>query len=495
MPEWGACLLGSINLSEFVKNPFTYIADINWSDLANTVYIATKALNDVQEEGIPMHPLKEQQECAERWKQIGLGVFGVADMLIKLGIKYDSDEGIKLCGKIANFIFNNAAKESALLAKSRGAYADFNYDEVSTTDFYLSNVYPEVDGYIKKYGLRNSQLLTIAPTGTLSTMFGVSGGVEPIFANSYTRTTKSLHGDKDVDYKIYTPIVKKYMDEHNLTDESQLPDYFVTANTIDPIKRVHIQSAWQDAIDASISSTVNLPHEATIEDIENIYMEAWEFGLKGITVFRDGCSRVAILNNKSTDTEKRSDESSSIETLERGTIITVSDDLIGKKRKLQTGCGSLHCSAFFDPVTGDLMETYLSKGSTGGCDHTLTGLSRMISLAARAGCDIHDIVDQLNSTGACASYAVRRAVHKDTSKGACCPMAVGNAILDMYNEMQNEITCDEDVEEVTEFYAEDTKIVETVFKRPTETCPECGEELIFEGGCCLCKSCGYSRCS
>lgn len=492
LPAGGSCLLGSVNLAEFVDNNGKF----NYEDFRHTVDIAIRALNDILDEGLPLHPLAEQRESVRDWRQVGLGIMGLSDMLIKMGIRYGSEGSILLCDSIGHVIGNQAIITSSQLAKESESFPKCNMEEIAGTEFFVNHIDDTYEyQYVIYNGLRNSQLLTIAPTGTLSTMLGISGGIEPIFANSYTRTTKSLHGE-DVIYKVYTPIVQEYMNKFGIENEDELPEYFTTASKINYSDRIAMQAVWQKHIDASISSTVNLPNNATKEDVFNLYIDAWKNGLKGITVFRDGCSRVAILNNnKSTDTEKRSDESNSIETLERGTIITVSDDLIGKKRKLQTGCGSLHCSAFFDPVTGELMETYLSKGSTGGCDHTLTGLSRMISLAARAGCDIHDIVDQLNSTGACASYAVRRAVHKDTSKGACCPMAVGNAILDMYNEMQNEITCDEDVEEVTEFYAEDTKIVETVFKRPTETCPECGEELIFEGGCCLCKSCGYSRCS
>jgi ribonucleoside-diphosphate reductase alpha chain len=231
------------------------------------------------------------------------------------------------------------------------------------------------------------------------------------------------------------------MDENGLNDDSELPDYFVTAGSLNYKERIKMQSIWQRHIDASISSTVNVPNDFSVEDVENLYIEAWRAGLKGITVFRDGCERAAILytggTNKKEDSESTDNVTSS--ELPRGFIITTSDDCIGKKRKLQTGCGSLHCTAFFDPLTGDLLETYLSKGSSGGCANFMVGLSRMMSLAARSGCDIHDIVDQLNSCGVCPSYAVRRATKHDTSKGSCCPMAVGNALLEMWEEMQNEI--------------------------------------------------------
>ena len=156
------------------------------------------------------------------------------------------------------------------------------------------------------------------------------------------------------------------------------------------------------------------------------------------------------------------------------------------KRTLHTGCGTLHCEAFFDPSNGQLLETYFSKGSTGGCNNFMIGLSRMISLSARGGVDIHSIIDQLNSCGTCPSYAVRSATKKDTSKGSCCPVAIGNALLDMYKTMQNYITEDDCDESLT---------TERKSKKIINPCPQCGEELFFEGGCNICKACGWSKCS
>lgn len=488
LPAGGSCLLGSMNLSAFVYN-----GHFDFDDFASAVHTATIALNEVLDEGLPLHPLQEQRDSVRDWRQIGLGIFGLADMLIKMGIKYGSDESIELCDEIAEVMFNHSLAASCELAMKHGSFPKFDYNKLIASEFYKSNVWWFVSDNVAKYGLRNSQLLTIAPTGTLSTMLGVSGGIEPIFANYYTRKTESLYGE-DKYYKVYTPIVQKYMNEHGLTDDSELPDYFVTAGSLNYKQRIRMQETWQDYIDASISSTVNVPNEFSVEDVENLYIEAWKAGLKGITVFRDGCERAAILSTGTSNNkpEENKEEATASTELPRGFIITTSDDCIGKKRKLQTGCGSLHCTAFFDPVTGDLMETYLSKGSTGGCANFMVGLSRMISLAARSGCSIHDIIDQLDSCGSCPSYAVRRATKHDTSKGSCCPMAVGNALLDMWKEMQNELKSDEEelVVEETAVYADDKPII-TIKK---VTCPECGEPIAFEGGCNICKSCGWSKC-
>lgn len=490
LPAGGSCLLGSINLSEFVCD-----TGFNFDDFKYCVKESVIALNEVLDEGLPLHPLKEQRESVYDWRQIGLGIFGLADLLIKLGIKYGSPEAIDLCDMIGHTMADMAIKTSAILSKEHDEpYPKYKPEAIEQSAFYSKNALGETKELVSSFGLRNSQLLTIAPTGSLSTMLGVSGGIEPIFANYYTRKTESLKGHDEY-YKVYTPIVKKYMDEHGLKDDSELPDYFVTAQTLDYKNRIYMQSIWQSHIDASISSTVNVPNDFTVEQVENLYMTAWDAGLKGVTIFRDGCKRAGILTT--TIKEKKDEKSDDIKhhTLERGMIIKADDNCIGKKRTLKTGCGTLHCEAFFDPETGQLLETYFSKGSSGGCNNFMIGLSRAISLCARGGIDVYSIVDQLKSSGTCPSYAVRSATKHDTSKGSSCPVAIGNALLDMYNELQNEL-----FDDIEDSYTSETIIT---LKKPllinveqsiAPECPECGGTLVFEGGCNTCKSCGWSKC-
>lgn len=485
LPAGGSCLLSSINLSAFVRNK-----EFNFDDFGETVAHGIIYLNEVLEEGLPLHPLREQRQSVADWRQIGLGIMGLADMLIKMELPYDSEQARHLCERIGLVMADQALYTSAFLAGHNGSYDNYK-SCVQKSGFLKNNTCESTREVIKAYGLRNSQLLTIAPTGTISTMLGISGGIEPIFANSYTRKTESLHGHDEY-YKVYTPIVKEYMDEHGIKDEAELPNWFCTSSTISPLNRVLMQGAWQKHIDASISSTVNLPEEATIEDVEEIYLNAWKEGLKGITVFRNGCKRLGILT---TDSSQEKEEEKG---LPRGEIISCSDNLIGMKRRLTTGCGSLHCTAWFDPQTGDLMEIYLNKGSTGGCANFMVGLSRMISLACRGGVKIEDIADQLQSTGACPSYASRTATKHDTSKGACCPMAVGNALMEMWKEMKERI---EKGNSIIALADSNSQISTSESKPPFNPevdngakCPECGSELIQEGGCVICKSCGWSRC-
>ena len=469
LPAGGSCLLGSINLSEFVTDNRMF----DFVEFEKTVNKAVIALNEVLDEGIDLHPLQEQRDSVRDWRQIGLGIFGLADMLIKMHIPYGSNDSLILCNKIAHRMIDEAIATSAELAREYGPYPKYNADAIRNSEFYKTNASSETMFLVDNYGLHNSQLLTIAPTGSLSTMLGVSGGVEPIFANYYERKTESLHGHDEY-YKVYTPIVKKYMEENDISDDSDLPDFFVTAQTLNYKDRIAMQAAWQRHIDASISSTVNVPNDFTVEEVIDLYTEAWSVGLKGVTIFRDGCKRTGVLSTSSNHKDGE---------LGRGEIIKANDNCIGKKRTLRTGCGTLHCEAFFDPETRELREVYLSKGSTGGCNNFMIGLSRMISLSARGGINVYDIVDQLKSSGTCPSYAVRSATKRDTSIGSSCPVAVGEALISMYEEMQN------------------TKPVSVKKKAETENvnsetkCPECGNELTFEGGCNTCKNCGYSKCN
>lgn len=457
LPAGGSCLLGSLNLSAFVEE-----GRFDYNEFKRAIGIAVVALNKVLDEGMNKHPLIEQRKNVKDWRQIGLGIMGLADMLIKMGIRYGSQESIEVCHKIGYILSCSAIYASSELAKEHGAYPEYN-DKVLESEFFLSRESDALLASVECYGLRNSQLLTIAPTGTLSTMLGISGGIEPIFANSYNRMTKSLHGE-DVEYKVYTPIVAEYMEEHELKDESELPPYFVTASDLTIEERIDMQSIWQSHIDASISSTVNLPESATVEDVKNLYMMAWLSGLKGVTVYRAGCKRDGIL------TETKKDDKEII----KPKVPKANAKTTGLERHLTTGCGSLHVCAYFDE-NGNLNNTYLSKGSSGGCNNYMIGLSRTMSLAARNGVPIEEIVDQLKSCGTCPSYAVRSAIEKDTSKGSCCPAAVGNALMEMWKEFNEHIT-----------------ITKTTVTNP---CPVCGEELVAKGGCIDCVACGWSKCN
>ena len=295
LPAGGSCLLGSINLSEFVCCPFTDNAYFDIDKFNDAVKTAVIGLDEVLDEGLAYHPLEEQRECVRKYRQIGLGVMGIADMLIKLGVVYGSDESLEICSAIAHNMFNNALYQSAMLAKENGPFPE--YKDIMLKSPIFKNADDNVMDLIKQYGLRHSALLTIPPCGSISLLLGVSGGIEPIFNFSYIRKTESIH-DGEVFYKVYTPIVEEYMSLFGVCKEEDLPEYFIASQEIEYENRIKMQSVWQKYIDASISSTINLPNDATIDDVCDLYMKAWQYGLKGVTVYRDGCERAGVLINE-----------------------------------------------------------------------------------------------------------------------------------------------------------------------------------------------------
>ena len=311
----GSCLLSSLNLAEFVRNAFEDNAELDSEGIYNATQKIVVYLDEVLDEGISLLPLPGQQEVARDYRQIGVGVMGVADMLIKLGIRYGSKESIKISEKIGSIMINAALQQSALMAKDHGTYPKYDREAVLRSPFLRFVAWPETYELVKEHGLRHAELLSIAPTGTISSMIGISGGIEPIYNYSYTRKTETLSEEGDMYYTIYTQIVREYMEHKGIEREEDLPDFFTNAMVLDPNERVDFQAAWQKYVDAAISSTVNLPKSATVEDVKNVYIRAWEKGLKGITVFRDGCKRLGILTSSDkNETEETKDLS--IEDLE-----------------------------------------------------------------------------------------------------------------------------------------------------------------------------------
>ena len=485
LPSGGSCLLGSLNLSAFVET-IEGQPQFNMDEFRKAVTIAVYGLNDVLDEGLSLHPLSVQRDSVYDWRQIGLGIMGLADMLIKLGVTYGSKESLKICDDIGWNLANEALTTSMTIAKNKGAYPMFS-DKVWESEFYKNHIGISAP-------LRNSQLLTIAPTGTLSTMLGISGGIEPIFANYYTRKTESLHGE-DKEYKIFTPIAWEYLQSYGYgEDETKLPDYFVTSAEIAYRDRINMQAIWQTHIDASISSTVNLPNSATIDDVKDLYMYAWECGLKGITVFRDGCKRLGVLT-----TDDGEDSVDYLTDLRRGDIINVDDDLLGYKRKITNGCGDFSEQIFFDDISGEPLENFIAMGDGGGCARNLEAISRLISLCLRGGIDVSEIIKQLKKVHSCPAYRARKIQKGDTSIGTSCPSAIGYAIEDLCEKINNRLFDTEELASEDEstlwyedWYEDSNSEIEDLHSKPT--CPECGEPIVFEGGCNICKSCGWSKC-
>jgi ribonucleoside-diphosphate reductase alpha chain len=470
LPAGGSCLLGSINLSEFVKKPFTLEAEIDWDSLIKTTRLAVRELNNVLNEGLELHPLQEQRDSVRDWRQIGLGIMGLADMLIKLNRSYDNVQGRQVAENVMRVISSTAIGESARLAEKYGCFPKCDIDALTASSFYktllphLSNITIE---RIKKYGLYNSQLLTCAPTGSIGTMLQCSTGIEPVFAFSYNRTTKSLHG-KDEVYKVYTKIVEDYK---KATGNEELPSQFIESKDIAPLNRVLMQSVIQNFVDASISSTINLPESATIDEVEEIYMAAWKFGLKGVTVYRQGCQREGILNVE--DKPKIVSESSAPKRPK--TLVAENQVVVVKGEKYLISVGLLDekpYELFITKLGRTVPKEWHFFGKIIKIAKKHYALESMYCCIDHLG---HDSTPEIKTSALYISMLLRHGVDI-------------KFIIKTSKKVNNL---------VTSLSAAITRVLSKYLPKEVtgDKCPECGEALINEGGCIHCPSCGWSKCS
>ena len=533
LPAGGACCLASINLAAFVKNPFKENAEFDIDGFLEATAIVINALDQVVSDGLEGHALKVQRDMAYNYRNIGLGIMGLYDAIVKMGMKYGSEKSIIFADEIMYQMFRTAFIASVNLAKKKGAFPKYKpciLESEIVRNHFTKDELEAMGAY--EYGLRNCSLLSIAPAGSIATMLNVSTGIEPAFSISYKRRTQSLNGEgNEVEYDVYTGVAKEYKD---MFPGSELPDIFVTAGQIPWKERINMQATIQDHVDTGISSTVNLPYECSVEDVELLYLFAWKQGCKGITIFRDGCKRLGILTNGNKE-EKKEEHNNVMEApvssqiheidesthagrlgLGRGDTLHLSDDeVFGLKRKIHTGCGNVHVECNFSMETGELYETFFNKGSKGGCASLIMGLSRLASKAVRDGMPVDDVIDALQDTNACPSYVARHAKYGDTSRGTSCPTAICYAIADMqkqayeivrsshgfspeesYDSQINDYMDNDNID--TEYDTVQKKKSNIKIKPSPENvsrCPDCSSRrLRYEGGCVTCPDCGWSRC-
>jgi len=298
----GSCNLGSINLNAFVKNPFTDKAEYDWERFDYVVSEMIAALDDLLTMLGDRHALKEQREHVKDYREIGLGVMGLADLALSMKLPYGSPEFLVFLDEMMRKMINSATKATALRAKELGVFPKFDYEKISKSSFYKFAIDPEVDALVKQYGMRNSRLLSIAPTGSISNILGVSGGVEPFFQINYTRRIVSMF-DEEKTITIWEKTPVALAEAMGVLPE-QLPEWaLITSQNIGFMERANVQSTIQKYVDTAISSTFNIPNSATVEDVMNIYKTAWAKGLKGATVFRDRCAKIGILAGVNEDTK------------------------------------------------------------------------------------------------------------------------------------------------------------------------------------------------
>jgi len=460
-----SCNLGSMNLSRMVADKDGEPC-IDYDRLAQTVKLAVRFLDNVIE--VNQFPLPEIAQMTKSTRKIGLGVMGFADMLIQLGIPYDSEQGLVVAEEIARFISEEADKASVKLAQERGVFPAFQ-----------ASVY-DVTGGAR---FRNASRTTIAPTGSLSIIANCSSGIEPLFALSYVRHI--LEGEEFVEVNPYfeetakrggfysTDLMKQLAEGKRLKDVEEVPEeikkLFITAHDIDPEWHVRMQAAFQRSTDSAVSKTVNFPHEATPEDVAKVYMLAFQEGLKGITIYRDRSrdSQVLTLGEGTKKAEAK------LSPRKRPKVTR------GVTERVNTGCGYIYVTVNFD--SRGISEVFSTLGKAGGCAAAqLEAISRLTSLALRSGIDTDSIVKHL--------------------RGIRCPSIAweqGHAVL----------SCADAIASVLEKYfgqrvasGEDSTIADTRSGNPgignswVGQCPDCGGSLIHQEGCNICLDCGFTKC-
>ena len=473
LPEGGACLLGSLNLSKFVLNPFTSEARVDYGGLEEAVPIAVLGLNEALNENISTHPLEIQRKAVSDWRQIGLGTCGLADMFIKLGITYGSEESIRVADKVYETIAKTAVISSLELAKTAGCYPMCNKEKLASSSFIKALNLPEdIIKDIKTYGLHNSQLLTCAPTGSIATMLQVSTGVEPNFALHYTRKTQSLNG-KDTFYTVSAKIIQDYYDKvHDYEDGDdilpKLPDYFVESKDIKPIDRIKMQGTLQKWIDNSISSTINLPNEATIDDVYNIYINAWKYGLKGCTIYRSGCNREGIL------TVKKPINMLSVGAPKRPKELSCDIHKVKVKGENFIVCVGLYEDKPYEVFVFRLKHNVPINDNKG----TITKKSKGVYSLDTAELKIANLLNT------------------DISVEEKAATLYSSMLLRHGVNIKYIIKTAKKVNDnITSFSSAMCRVLAKYIPVTTEgKCPECGADLVHEGGCIHCSQCSYSKC-
>jgi ribonucleoside-diphosphate reductase alpha chain len=461
LESYGCCCLGSVNLSAFVKEPFTDKASIDWDALTRAAQFGVRFLDNVLDYNADRHPLPQQRKASLWSRRIGVGITGLGDMLIKLGLKYDDDSTIGFVDHLFERIKNVIYEYSTELAKEKGTFPAFDAGKHLSQPF-IQRLDEKVKEKIRSQGIRNAAITTIPPVGSGSILAGSSSGVEPVFALSYTRRSKSL---SEGEFKVFHPLVGQFMATTHTSDERQLPSYFVTSHQIRPEMRVKMQATIQKHIDTAISSTVNLAQETTPEEVEKIYMLAWRMGCKGMTIYREG-SREGIL--ETTKVAKKEEQAAG--EFDRPRLME------GRTLKLKLPQGGIYLTA--NIVNGEPKEVFVTLGKSGGDEKAdAEALGRLISLYLQHGGDVRNVISTLKGIkGKYVSW-------DDGIQLQSIPDAVAKALELL---VTNRVAKDSSI-----------RLMEGEQQPITRgaTCPDCHEStLIFENGCYRCSSCGYSKC-
>lgn len=479
LPAWGVCNLGHINLAKVPvinnKIDFTYLEDIT--------RLAVRFMDNIID--ITPYFFEENRQAQMMSRRVGIGTMGLAELLIKLGIRYGSDESIEFINNVYSFIRDTAYDESCNLAKEKGPFPAFNADKFLKGEF-VQQLPDYIKDKILKYGIRNVALLTQAPTGSTGTMCETSTGIEPFYDWIYYRV-----GRLGTEIQ-YSSVLLEYCDANKLDpstviEQKLLPNYFVTAKELTPKEHVKVMAAVQKFTDSSISKTINMPSEATVEDVHNIYKLAYDLGCKGITIYRDGSKDSQVLI--SVDDKNAPAQNQAVIPTKWGELMPIPKDTIYRKVKFKTGCGKIRLMIGTSESLGNrVIDVYTIVSSAGGCQLNIQGEAISISKYLRSGGKIEELLEDSIEAGACPSYQYKRGAGCKDLYGKSCFNGLVKAIIDFQNG-----TLPENVDVDGPEYKKSKQLV-TETTDNENVCPSCGARLVFETGCVQCKSCGYSKC-
>ena len=409
LPPPFACNLGSIDLSKFCVESAVggWQQRIDWSRLKEVIHTAVRFLDCAID--VASYPFKDVEERMKALRPVGLGVMGYADLLLKLGIRYGSEEALAVADKLGEVLKASSQIASMELRREKGSP-------------------PECEDR------RNALLNAIAPTGTLSIIAGTSPGIEPVYAWECQRTIVTTGEVVQVVHPLYDSV----------KGATKLPDYFVTAHEVTPEEHVRTLATWQRWIDGGVSKTVNLPNSATVEEVGQAFMLAWETGCKGITVFRDGCRESQVLKGGRAGKRPRS--------------------VPGVTHRIKVGCGTLWVT--INELNGAPYETFVQTGDAGGCPAQSKAIGKLLSLALQHGISCEKIVDRLKGIRCMAC------VRSEEAEALSCPDAVVRLLDGSGGEKKGQAHS----------------------QTGGGSCPVCGSDLVLLEGCYRCLSCSFSRC-
>lgn len=477
-----SCNLGSVNLAKMVKREGDQWV-IDWKRLGEVVEIAVRFLDNVID--VNRYPLPEIREMTYANRKIGLGVMGFADLLIRLGVPYNSDEGVELGREIMRFIQNTGHEASAKLAEERGPFPNF-----------AGSIWEQMGR-----PMRNATVTTIAPTGTISIIAGCSSGIEPLFALAFTRNV--LDNDRliEVNPQFEAILRERELYSEELIEEvaktgsvKHLEDFpedlkrtLVTAYDVTPEWHIRMQAAFQEYTDNAVSKTVNFPKEATKEDIRSVYELAYKLGCKGVTVYRAGSREGEVLT-----VGHQKDEQPQEARAERPSPRKRPRVTRGETVRIKTGCGTLYVTINSDEQ--GICEVFTTIGKAGGCAGAFSeATARLASLALRSGVEPTQIVKQLKG------IRCPHPIWQGGQQVLSCPDAIAQ-VLEEYIK-HNGVNGNGGSQKTPSDSASHSTPADPDFGENTEralsneACPDCGGTLVQESGCATCPQCGFSRCS